>query len=100
MRLHRHSARLQKIRPYVGEARRQPSFSCGDIAAYNQGTMAMTQPSAVLTRSLLGGAMATQIRIGNPLFSHILFSMYLALFMWGGLWLRDMRVRAVLPILR
>jgi hypothetical protein len=55
---------------------------------------------AVLTMSLLGGAMATQIRIGNPLFSHILFSIYLALFMWGGLWLRDMRVRAVLPILR
>ena len=55
---------------------------------------------AVLTMSLLGGAMATQIRIGNPLFSHVLFSIYLALFMWGGLWLRDMRVRAMLPILR
>jgi hypothetical protein len=55
---------------------------------------------AMLTMSLLGGAMATQIRIGNPLFSHVLFSIYLALLMWGGLWLRDMRVRAVLPILR
>lgn len=55
---------------------------------------------AVLTMSLLGGAMAAQLRVGNPLFSHILFSTYLALLMWGGLWLRDPRVRAVLPILR
>ena len=55
---------------------------------------------AILMMSLLGGAMATQIRVGNPLFSHILFSVYLAVFMWGGLWLRDPRVRALLPILR
>lgn len=55
---------------------------------------------AVLTMSLLGGAMATQIRVENPLFSHILFSTYLALLMWGGLYLRDMRVRAVLPLLK
>jgi hypothetical protein len=53
---------------------------------------------AVLMMGLLGGAMATQIRIGNPLFSHILFSIYLGLFMWGGLWLRDPRVRALFPL--
>jgi hypothetical protein len=53
---------------------------------------------AVLMMALLGGAMATQIRIGNPLFSHILFSVYLGLFMWGGLWLRDPRLRAVFPL--
>jgi hypothetical protein len=39
---------------------------------------------AVLMMGLLGGAMATQIRAGSPLFSHILFSVYLGLFMWGG----------------
>ena len=44
---------------------------------------------AILFMGLLGGAMATQIRAGSPLFSHILFSIYLGLFMWGGLWLRD-----------
>ena len=55
---------------------------------------------AVLMMALLGGAMATQIRIGNPLFSHILFSVYLALFMWGGLWLRDLRIRTLFPIMR
>jgi len=55
---------------------------------------------AVLMTGLLGGAMATQIRAGSPLFSHILFSIYLGVFMWGGLWLRDSRVKAVLPVTR
>jgi len=53
---------------------------------------------AVLFMGLLGGAMATQIRAGNPLFSHVLFSVYLGLFMWGGLWLRDATVRALFPV--
>ena len=52
---------------------------------------------AVLFMGLLGGAMATQIRAESPLFSHILFSIYLGLFMWGGLWLRDPTVRALFP---
>jgi len=52
----------------------------------------------ILMMGLLGGAMATQIRAGSPLFSHILFSLYLGLFMWGGLWLRDARLRALFPI--
>jgi hypothetical protein len=52
---------------------------------------------AVLTMGLLGGAMATQIRVGNPLFSHILFSVYLGLFLWGGLWLRDPKLQAIFP---
>jgi hypothetical protein len=55
---------------------------------------------AVLMMGLLGGAMATQIRVDNPLFSHILFSLYLGLFMWGGLWLRNQRVRAIFPVLQ
>lgn len=55
---------------------------------------------AVMMTGLLGGAMATQVRIDNPLFSHQLFSLYLGLIMWGGLWLRDARLRAVFPILR
>ena len=55
---------------------------------------------AVLMMSLLGGAMATQVRAENPLFSHILFSIYLGLFMWGGLWLRDARLRRLFPVVR
>jgi len=52
---------------------------------------------AVLTMGLLGGAMATQVRVASPLFSHQLFSIYLGLFMWGGLWLRDPALRALFP---
>ncbi len=52
---------------------------------------------AVLMTGLLGGAMATQIRVASPLFSHILFSVYLGVFMWGGLWLRDARLRELFP---
>jgi hypothetical protein len=52
---------------------------------------------AVLMTGLLGGAMATHIRVGSPLFSHELFGIYLALFMWGGLWLRSPALRAVFP---
>ena len=55
---------------------------------------------AVLMMGLLGGAMATQIRAGSPLFSHVLFSIYLGLFMWGGLWLRNPQLRALFPVAR
>lgn len=49
---------------------------------------------------LLGGAIATNLRVGMPLFSHTLFGVYLGLVMWGGLWLRDASLRAVFPIRR
>ena len=52
---------------------------------------------AVLTTGLLGGAMATHIRAESPLFSHVLFGLYLGLFMWGGLWLRNPRLRELFP---
>lgn len=55
---------------------------------------------AVLWMGLLGGAMATQIRVGNPLFSHVLFSVYLGFFLWGGLWLRDPALRGLFPFRR
>jgi hypothetical protein len=53
---------------------------------------------AILWTGYLGGAVATHVRIGNPLFSHILFPVYLGLLLWGGLWLRDRRLRALLPL--
>ncbi len=52
---------------------------------------------ALLWTGYLGGAVATHVRIGNPLFSHVLFPTYVAMLLWLGLWLRDARVRAVLP---
>ena len=54
---------------------------------------------AILLTGYLGGAVATHVRIGDPLFSHILFGVYLGVALWGGLWLRDARVRALLPLL-
>jgi hypothetical protein len=51
---------------------------------------------AVLWTGYLGGAIATHVRVDNPLFSHILFPIYVAAFIWGGLYLRDARVRALL----
>lgn len=50
---------------------------------------------AILWTGYLGGAVATHLRIGNPLFTHILFPVYIAALLWGGLWLRDRRVRAL-----
>ena len=55
---------------------------------------------AVLITAYLGGAVATHMRVGSPLFSHTLFGVYLGIILWGGLWLRDPRVRALLPMAR
>ena len=55
---------------------------------------------AILLTGLLGGAMATHLRVGSPLFSHLLFGLYLGLLVWGGLYLRDDRVRGLIPLRR
>lgn len=52
---------------------------------------------AVLWTGYLGGAVATHLRLGNPLATHTLFPIYIALLLWGGLYLRDERLRALLP---
>ena len=48
---------------------------------------------AVLLTGYLGGAVATHVRVGSPLFTHVLFPFYVAAFVWGGLLLRDVRLR-------
>jgi hypothetical protein len=53
---------------------------------------------AVLLTGYLGGAVATHVRVGNPVCTHVLFPTYVAAFVWGGLVLREPRLRAVLPI--
>jgi hypothetical protein len=55
---------------------------------------------AILLTGYLGGAIATHVRVGSPLFSHILFPVYLAVLLWGGLYLRDERLRALIPLRR
>ena len=52
---------------------------------------------AILWTGYLGGAVATHVRVENPLFSHVLFPIYVAAFIWAGLWLRDERLRALVP---
>jgi hypothetical protein len=55
---------------------------------------------AILLTGYLGGAVATHVRIANPLFSHILFGVYIGVLLWGGLYLRDARIRTLLPLRR
>jgi DoxX-like family len=52
---------------------------------------------AILLTAWLGGAVATHVRVGSPLFSHVLLGVHVGAFVWGGVFLRDPRMRALLP---
>jgi hypothetical protein len=51
---------------------------------------------AVLLTGLMGGAIASHLRLGDPLVTHTLFGLWLGLFLWGGLWLREPRLRRLM----
>jgi hypothetical protein len=53
---------------------------------------------AILLTAYLGGAVATQLRVGAPLLTYTLVGVYLGVLVWGGLWLRDARIRALTPL--
>lgn len=53
---------------------------------------------AIVWTGYLGGAVATHVRLDNPLFSHILSPVYIGAALWLALWLRDARLRALLPV--
>ena len=53
---------------------------------------------AILLTGLLGGAIATHLRVGSPIFSHLLFGVYLGVIAWGGLYLRYEAVRKMIPL--
>ena len=55
---------------------------------------------AILLTGYLGGAVATNYRADTPLFTNILFPVYMGVIAWGGLWLRDRRLQALLPTTR
>ena len=55
---------------------------------------------AILVTGYLGGAVATNVRMSAPLFSYILTPVYVGVLVWGGLYLRDERVRALIPVRR
>ena len=53
---------------------------------------------AVLLTGVLGGAISTHVRAGSPAFEAYIFPTILGLMIWGGIWLRDSRLRAIFPI--
>ncbi len=55
---------------------------------------------AILLTGFLGGAVATHVRVGDPLFSHVLFPTYIGVALWAGLYLRDERLGALIPLRR
>jgi hypothetical protein len=52
---------------------------------------------AILLTGYLGGAVATHVRVGNPLFSHVLFGVYVGVIVWAGIYLRDPKLRMLIP---
>jgi hypothetical protein len=71
-------------------------FAC--VAVYAMPRTAVL--GAILLTGYLGGAVATHVRVGSPLFSHVLFPIYVAAAVWGGLILRDPRLRIFLHLRR
>ena len=55
---------------------------------------------ALLMTGYLGGAIATHVRISSPLLTHTLFPIYVALLLWGGLYLREKRLQVLVPLRR
>ena len=55
---------------------------------------------AILLTGYIGGAIYVHVLKGSPLFSHTFFGIYLSLLIWGGLWFRDPRVRALIPFVK
>lgn len=53
---------------------------------------------AILLTGYLGGAVLTHARVGDPLFSHVLFPTYVGVLLWAGLFLREDRLRALIPL--
>ena len=53
---------------------------------------------AILLTAYLGGAVATHVRAGSPLFTHVLFGVYVGIVVWAGLYLRDSALPGLLPL--
>ncbi|HET8935736.1 MAG TPA: DoxX family protein [Polyangiales bacterium] len=99
------SAKLFDLVP--PEVKAANSFGWNDDAMFTVGVLALLCTAlyliprtallgAILLTGYFGGAIATHLRVGNPLFSHTLFPIYIAALFWVGLYLRDARARALL----
>jgi hypothetical protein len=94
------------VLPFVVESHQQLGYPVGAVRGIGCALFACVATyvfprtsllGAVLLTGYLGGAVATHVRVENPLFSHVLFPIYVAAMIWGGLLLRDDRLRALLP---
>jgi hypothetical protein len=102
------TGKLLQVQPVVEGAiqlgyPRDVVFSLGVLLLFCVAAYAIPRTSVIgaqLLTGYLGGAVATHVRVGSPLFSHVLFPAYLGALLWGGLILRDPRLRAFLPIRR
>jgi hypothetical protein len=55
---------------------------------------------AIMLTGYLGGAVAVKMRVGDPLFTNVLFAVYVGIFVWGGIYLRDAKLREIFPLRR
>ncbi len=81
----------------------QFSISLGTIELVCVAAYAIPRSSlvgAILLTGYLGGAVVTQLRVGNPLFGEVLFPVYVGVLVWAGLYLRDQGLRALIPLRR
>jgi hypothetical protein len=53
---------------------------------------------AIMLTGYLGGAVAAKLRVGDPLFTYVMFGIYVGALIWGGLYLRDARLRQLIPL--
>ena len=97
--------------PIVSETMQQLGYSTSETLARGLGVLLLACTAlyafpktsilgAILLTGYLGGAIATHLRVGSPVFSHLLFGVYLGLMLWGGLWLRDARLHQLIPLNR
>ncbi|MFB9263736.1 DoxX family protein [Bradyrhizobium erythrophlei] len=97
--------------PIVNETMDKMGYGSSDTLARSLGlitivcTLLYSVPptsilGAILLTGYLGGAIASHVRIGSPLFTHTLFGLYLGLMLWGGLYLRDGSLRSLIPFRR
>ena len=95
------------LNPYVLKASANLGFGAGSIQAIGIILLACVTIyvtprtsiiGAILLTGYLGGAVATNLRIGTPLFSNILFPVYFGILVWAGLYLRNRRVRELFSL--
>jgi hypothetical protein len=84
--------------PSVGLARGLGILGLGCTALYAYPRTSVL--GAILLTGYLGGAVATHLRAGSPVFSHMLFGVYIGIMLWGGLYLRDNSLRGLIPYRR